>query len=196
MFQDETGGIDSDNPRSQLILYINGNPYYNENFNRFLPNRLFGGVVCEIGCRIRGDGVTALDFFDGLIDEVRILEKALTADEILQEMTMPWCSPLIMHLSFNEGHGRTIHDSSPSALHVELDPTSPLVGDGATLAGSPGWASGGDAVCGAALEMMTDGRGDCFTLDRVPFGQAVTISVWALLHSDTQGGPGGGGQIM
>jgi hypothetical protein len=49
---DETGGADSDNPRSQLILYINGNPYYNDSFNRFLPNRLFGGVVCEIGCII------------------------------------------------------------------------------------------------------------------------------------------------
>jgi hypothetical protein len=28
--------------------------------------------------RIRGDGVTALDFFDGLIDEVRVLEKVGT----------------------------------------------------------------------------------------------------------------------
>ena len=146
---------------------------------------------------------------------------------------MPWCSPLILHLSFNEGHGRTIHDSSPSALHVELDPSSPLSNDGATLAGEPGWVTGQGAVCGAALvspfaiilrwgqssarmlwgyvhflrdcvspaclniqEMMTDGRGDCFTLERVPFGQAVTISVWALLHSDNQGGPGGGGQII
>ena len=36
---DETGGVDSDNPRSQLVLYINGDPYYNENFDRFLPNR-------------------------------------------------------------------------------------------------------------------------------------------------------------
>ena len=64
---------------------------------------------------------------------------------------MPWCSPLILHLSFNEGHGRTIHDSSPSALHVELDPSSPLSNDGATLAGEPGWVTGQGAVCGAAL---------------------------------------------
>ena len=100
---DETGGVDSDNPRSQLILYINGNPYYNENFNRFLPNRLFGGVVCEIGCRIRGDGVTALDFFDGLIDEVRVLEKALSADEIRQVSLI----------------------SSPPHPHLVLVPSSP-----------------------------------------------------------------------
>ena len=43
---------------------------------------------------------------------------------------------------------------------------------------------GNDAVCGSALEMMTNGEGDCFTLDAVPFGSAVTISLWARLHSD------------
>ena len=52
--------------------------------------------------------------------------------------------------------------------------------------------SGNDAVCGSALELMTDGpdglpEGDCFTLDRVPFGRAVTISLWALLHTDEAG---------
>ena len=46
---------------------------------------------------------------------------------------------------------------------------------------------GNDAVCGSALEMMTDGVGDCFTLNHVPFGQASTISLWAFLHSDEAG---------
>lgn len=212
---DESASRDADDVRSQLILYINGDPYYNDNFNRFLPNRLFGGVTCEIGCRIRGDGVTALDFFDGLLDEVQVLERALTAQEIRTELfAMPDCAPLILHLSFNEGSGRTLHDSSPEALHVELDPSSPLSSD--TLAGEPGWVrryeiqcclhtnrsfsnptatqymnriapeqvKGNDAVCGSALEMMTDGEGDCFTLDAVPFGSAVTVSLWARLHSD------------
>jgi hypothetical protein len=195
---DESGGSDADDPRSQLILYINGDPYYNENFNRFLPNRLFGGMTCEIGCRIRGDGVTALDFFDGLLDEVQVLERALTPQEIRTELyELPDCVPLILHLPFNEGSGRTLHDNSPQGLHVELDPSSPWSNDGAALAGEPGWVKGNDAVCGSALELMTDGIGDCFTLDAVPFGSAVTISLWALLHSDESGGNGGGaGQII
>jgi hypothetical protein len=154
---------------------------------------MFGGVTCEIGCRIRGDGVTALDFFDGLIDEVRILERALTADEIRQEMSMPWCAPVVLHLSFNEGYGSTLHDSSPQETHVVLgDETN----DGATLAGEPGWVRGQEAVCGSAMEFMTDGVGDCFTLESVPFGEAVTISLWALLHSNGDGGTAGAGQLI
>ena len=56
-------------------------------------SRMFGGVTCEIGCRIRGDGVTALDFFDGLIDEVRIFDRALSAVEVLEtEAQHSWCA--------------------------------------------------------------------------------------------------------
>ena len=188
---DQTGGSGQDDPRQQYILYINGDPYYNDGFASFMPNRMFGGLACEIGCRIGYNG-RQHDFFDGLIDEVRVLERALTAQEIQQEMTMPWCTPLIMHLSFNEGHGHVIHDSSPSRLDVTLA-DSPWATGTATLAGSPGWATGRDAVCGSAMEMMTDGVGDCFTLDAVPFGEAVTITMWAMLHTDGQSGHGGGG---
>jgi len=64
---DQTGGVESDSPREQYILYINGQPYYNDQFISFMPNRMFGGLVCEIGCRIQYSG-NVVDHFDGLID--------------------------------------------------------------------------------------------------------------------------------
>ncbi len=42
---DQTGGVESDSPREQYILYINGQPYYNDQFISFMPNRMFGGLV-------------------------------------------------------------------------------------------------------------------------------------------------------
>ena len=202
---DPTGGAtdgqmfgEGSSVRNQYIFYINGAPYYNNAFASFLPNRMNGGITCEIGCRIGYNG-RQHDFFDGLIDEVRVLERALSQEEIQVEMGMPWCTPLIMHFAFNEGHGHIIHDASPNGLHVALG-DSPWGGESGTLAGAPSWARGRDAVCGTAMELATDVggsmQGDCFKVESVPFGEQVTISLWAKLHSDAQGGPGGGGQLI
>lgn len=77
-------------------------------------------VTCQIGCRANRNMDNSRDYFDGLIDEVRVLERALSADEIQQEMSMPWCSKLILHLGFNEGYGTVLHDSSENQLHVDM----------------------------------------------------------------------------
>ena len=93
-----------------------------------------------------------------------MLERALTAQEIQTEMSMPWCSPMILHLGFNEGHGHTIHDSSANRLDVHLGDESPFHA-GNVLSGEPAWATGRDAVCGTAMELKgnaTTDVGDCF----------------------------------
>ena len=127
-----------------------------------------------------------------------MLERALTAQEIQTEMSMPWCSPMILHLGFNEGHGHTIHDSSANRLDVHLGDESPFHA-GNVLSGEPAWATGRDAVCGTAMELKgnaTTDVGDCFEIEGVPFGQAVTISMWAQIRTGGTGGPGGGGQLV
>ena len=85
-------------PLNQLTLYVDGVPFvgtgissqHPETGPRVWASRFTGrNSTCTIGCH-PGHGGQA--FFDGLIDEVRIFNRALSPDEVLvNEATHAWC---------------------------------------------------------------------------------------------------------
>ena len=119
-------------------------------------------------------------YFDGLIDEVRIFDHALTPGEVAQEAVHYWCDSLSqsdvqLHYDFNEGGGLIVHDASP--YHDDLDISA------AEALGDAAWVSNG--VCGSALEFDTqhpEVSGDCLQTGPIPIGKSVTFSMWVYLH--------------
>ena len=115
-------------------------------------------------------------YFDGLIDEVRIFDHALTEGDIAQEAVHYWCeniaesAPLLQY-SFDEGGGTDVQDQSP--YHNDLDISA------AEHLGDAAWVSNG--VCNSALEFDTqhpDRPGDCLQTAPIPVGRTVTFSMW------------------
>lgn len=127
-------------------------------------------------CAIGGHP-TMGSFFDGLIDEVRIFDQALTAGDVAQEAAHYWCDSIqesspLLHFSFDEGGGFDVHDESP--YHNDLDISA------AEHLGDAAFVSNG--VCNSALEFDTQHDGDCLQTAPIPVGRTVTFSMWVYLH--------------
>ena len=116
-------------------------------------------------------------YFDGLIDEVRIFDHALTPGEVSQEAVHYWCDSLaesapLLQYTFDEGGGLTVHDESP--YHNDLSIAA------AEQIGHAAWSSNG--ICNHALEFDTENGGDCVQGMPIPIAESVTFSMWVYLH--------------
>ena len=58
------------------------------------------------------------NFFDGLIDELRVYERVLSAEEVRYHYNR---GGPILHWKFDEGSGTTTYDSSGNAYHGTLN---------------------------------------------------------------------------
>eukprot|EP01045_Picozoa_sp_COSAG04_P006600 COSAG04_NODE_327_length_16667_cov_12.707991_10_plen_487_part_00 len=135
-------------PTRQTILYVDGRPYYGTGLSRqhsaaapmrepcasdppprwcqndqpdpmVWKNRLreSDNVVCTIGCH-PGNGGQA--FFDGLIDEVRIFDRALSHQEILgTEAQHSWCARGARGQNY---HYTSFEEPDPPGCAVDPDP--------------------------------------------------------------------------
>ena len=169
--RDETG---------QLLLYVDGVVFGGDGMNNHGkgPFKWTNGLQrsSTSSCTIGGHPSMAA-YFDGMIDEVRIFDHALSAGAVSEESVHYWCNSLaasapLLFYSFAEGGGLTVHDESP--YHNDLDISSEEhVGDAA-------WVSNGK--CGPALEVFTGTDGDCLVTESIPIGSSVTFSMWVYLH--------------
>jgi hypothetical protein len=117
-----------------------------------------------------GDSPVGSRPFDGILDDVRVYDRVLTATEV--SALHAEGGGLIGHWTFNEGTGTTIADSSDYANHASFN------------TGTPTWVAG---VRGAALQF--NGANDAVTganFDPPPEG---TVALW--IRSD---GPPAGRQ--
>jgi len=107
-----------------------------------------------------------LDSFNGVIDEVRIYNRALSAAEIRYHYNR---GGPVAHWKFDEGEGRTVYDSTPN----DNDGTLVLAGS----ATSSAWVSG---KYGTALSFDgTDDYIDCGNNSSLQFGTGdFTIGYW------------------
>lgn len=92
-------------------LYING-VLDNSNIGSYVPT-LGTPINALIGCTYKGAGVSYA-FFNGLIDDVRIYNRALTADEVANLYKGRYVDPagLVAHWKMNERDGNTLIDSA------------------------------------------------------------------------------------
>lgn len=101
-------------------------------------------------------------YYDGLIDDVRIYDYALDADEIAELYQPASCEP-VAHWTFDEGAGPIAHDSAD--------------GHDGTVSGNPVWAAGQIDGC-----LDFDGNGDYVNfgdIDQFEFGNNdFAISFW------------------
>ncbi|MGV3772709.1 MAG: FG-GAP-like repeat-containing protein, partial [Verrucomicrobiales bacterium] len=84
------------------------------------------------------------NYFPGLIDEVRIWNRAITVDEIRSNMTRELAgneSGLVGYWRFDEGNGTTISDRSSSAHHGTVANNAPWISVGSATASGAGLAS-------------------------------------------------------
>ena len=137
-------------------------------------------IAGDLGCilaRVPAIIVRTGMYFDGLIDEVRIFDHALTPGEVSQEAVHYWCDSLaetapLLQYTFDEGGGLTVHDESP--YHNDLSIAA------AEQIGHAAWSSNG--ICNHALEFDTENGGDCVQGMPIPIAESVTFSMWVYLH--------------
>jgi len=73
----------------------------------------YGDFPLLIGADDNNDDGTPDGFFDGLIDEIRIYNRALSADEVKANMRGAVATDgLVLWLRFDEGSGDTVRDIS------------------------------------------------------------------------------------
>ena len=60
-------------------------------------------------------------FFDGILDEVRIFDDALSQAQIHEENIHDHCTPLLAFWGFNGRHGQILEDAGP--YHQDIDIT-------------------------------------------------------------------------
>jgi len=135
----------------QAILYINGEQKdtgYNANIDN-LRSTADNLVI--------GSWVGTSNFFDGIIDEVRIYNRALSAEEIRYHYNR---GGPVAHWKFDEGSGSTAYDETPNN------------NDG-TLTNGPTWVEG---KYGSAL--VFDGVDDYVSMPDVNVSPPYTVSAW------------------
>jgi len=97
---------------SEIQLYIDGvletSPYVSN--SRQIQTSALESVL--IGARLDTDGVSYVQFFQGLIDDVRIYERALSDVEISSINSIE--NDLVAHWKMDEGSGNTVQDSVSS----------------------------------------------------------------------------------
>jgi len=151
---------------ANLLLYLNNllisSSKTTGSYTRNTQNLLIGNVP----------GIASPVFYSGLIDEVRIYNRALGASEIAQ--LFQYAPPPVGYWKFEEGVGTTAYDSSGSNNHAPFG----------TGSSAPSWTTG---KYGKALNF--DGTNDYIsatdstTLD---FTSAFTASAW--IYPTTYGG--------
>ncbi|MFB0555735.1 MAG: LamG-like jellyroll fold domain-containing protein, partial [Phycisphaerae bacterium] len=117
-------------------------------------------------------------FYDGLLDDVRIYDRALSAAEILELASPP--GP-VGHWTLDEGSGTTAYDSSGN-------------GNDGTIVGNPTWIAG---VMGTALEfhgLGAPGGGgdyiDCGNDVSLDITGPISIALWIKPGADDPEGQG------
>ena len=134
-----------------LTLYING---VADGSTSFTPG--MAGKVLSRSWRIGARHPTGLQA-DGVVDDVRIYNRALSAEEMEQFATYG----LIAHWTFDEGTGTTIADASGSGNAVSF------------AAGTPTWTTG---IRDGAIEF--DGSADVDTDTNFSPPATGTIALW------------------
>src|SRR3989339_722281 len=143
--------------------------------NGILANSLTGNYSIPTNdLRIGRDYTNAADiYFHGKIDDVRIYNYARTQKQILEDMNGggPARKSPVLHLSFDEGYGTVVHDSS-----IYGNNGTPYPGTAGTqTATSSMWEKGGKL--NGAMEF--DGTDDYVDLGDIYFsGNQISISMW------------------
>jgi len=122
-------------------------------------------TVADIGNDGNTDGRT--EAFNGLLDDVRIYDRALSADEISQLAAAPDVGP-VAHWKLDDGAGTIAVDSSGN-------------GNDGVLMGDPQWAAG---IIGGALDF--DGDGDYVDCGYDPLFDItgeITVAAWLNIRS-------------
>jgi hypothetical protein len=131
-----------------------------------------GSVASGRALQIGGNTAWADEFFAGLIDEVRVYNRALTAAEIAKVMNMgttapptstppppgPPASGLVAAYSFNDGSGTTAADASGNGRSGTIRGAQFVTGKaGMALRfdGVDDWVTVPDGVTGSALDLTT-----------------------------------------
>jgi len=99
-------------------------------------------------------------YFNGLLDDIRIYNCALSEDEIQQLFRGDAASALVGHWKFDEGAGTVVTDSSG-------------YGNDGTFEGNPQWVAG---YYGGALEFDGDDWVNCGDVPEIT--DAITIACW------------------
>lgn len=190
----------------QLVLYIDGVPHFGSG-EQIWENMLSmgDGGYCSVGCHPANGGQA---FFDGLIDELRIYDGALSIQNVRNDLDHKWCSQsppppppgagLLLFYPFDEATGNWIADVSNHDPPMDVDMAAEMAWS-PTDPSDVHWITPG--VCGSALEFFTGGSGDCIETPVIDVGEALSISVWVFLHSAGEslaanGGPQGSEQVI
>lgn len=125
-----------------------------------------GNINNDVNLRIaRGNS----GYYNGLIDQVKIFNVALTQREIMMEMNAGKPGP-VLDMDFNEGGGDTAYDKSGFENNGDLYGTCP----GASTC--PTWKTADNCVSGSCLSF--DG-GDSIVLSPITNLYNLTVSTWA-----------------
>ncbi|MDJ0926913.1 MAG: DNRLRE domain-containing protein [Gammaproteobacteria bacterium] len=152
----------------RMTLYLNGVEIASTNHAVGGPVDTDPTVSVEIG-----SNGTAERFFDGILDDVRVYDRPLSATEIAELAVIPTPEP-IAHWMLNDGAGTTAIDS--------------VGGNDGTLYNGPSWVAGS---LGDALEF--DGNNDRVTTNsNFTPPSAGTVSFWM----QVDGPPGAHGRIL
>jgi hypothetical protein len=141
------------------------------------PTRLFGDVAQTETftlTRLGGDGLAITDLFSGLLDDVRVYDRAISAAEVNDLYTQGAEPPnLINHWDLDENSGLTAADSA-GTKNGALQPATP----------STGWQPAGGHHAGA---LQFDGAEDYVTTSIGGYSAPYTMSMWINLAENPAG---------
>jgi hypothetical protein len=168
-----------DTSANYVYLYVNGVEKDKEAYT--LGTRSYGttGASAYVGAWANGP----YRFFNGAIDEVRIYNRALSAEEIRYHYNR---GGPVAHWRMDEGSGSTIHDeiinpstdSGRSDGHLHLAPSGNTATSSAWVAGRHGSALNFDGV---------DDYVDCGSDSSLDITNAITISAWVKAENVSAG---------
>jgi hypothetical protein len=117
------------------------------------------------------------DYFNGLIDDVRIYNRALSVSEVAR--LYEDSPPPIAYFKFDEGTGQTVNNSASSTISGTLGATSGASTD------DPTWKSSAECRYGGCLNF--DGTTDYVYMSSAQnLGTVNTLSVWAKGNTDAK----------
>lgn len=153
-----------------IKLYVDGQSWNNIYVNPGYPVNTPAQELVHVGAASFDGGATLERFFDGQIDDLRIFDRALSAQEVLTAAS----AGLEGHWRFDETYEQLAHDSSVYGRHGTVLYMNPL-----------GWASG--RIDGA---LAFDGLDDFISVDGYSgvtgTGHRATCA-WVKLPSGTEG---------
>ncbi|MFA6250235.1 MAG: DUF2341 domain-containing protein [Candidatus Shapirobacteria bacterium] len=148
-----------------MVIYKNGQKLNTQSYNQ--PYTIYSNNLTSVLLG-RSRGVEgSIRFFNGLVDEVRIYNRALSTNEVAQ--LYEWAPSPIAHWKFNEGAGTSAFDSSSNSYNATF-------GAGSS---SPTWYNG---KYGNGLSF--DGN-DYASISGLPSIPRYTVEAWFKTnHSD------------